>query len=382
MSALAPVPTPWRQRLADLRRGPLTVVVWLAAAAGALTLLQERARVGTTVGLAEALRHELSVPIDGVLADMHVELYESVERGQVLADLDDAGLAARMETARADVARLQAELAAGAARLPAAESVQRASWETDLLRFQVDEADRRLAALELTVALETDRVLARRLERGLARERPLADDALVTPARLDTLELELAEVSERIDRNERLLLERERVAEGAAARTREFVARAPEAAPATTELQPLRAAIDVAARRLDELQVERRLLLVRAPLAGQVTAILAQRGQAVVPGQPLLQVTARACGSVLAWVPGPLAADVAPDDVVLVSRLDRAGPAAESVVTDVGPAVESLPRRLWRDPNVPDFGRPVRIGAVAALALIPGERVAVRLSDD
>ena len=57
-----------------------------------------------------------------------------------------------------------------------------------------------------------------------------------------------------------------------------------------------------------------------------------------------------------------------------------ADPDGRSYYRVVAPAVEELPRRLWRDPAVPEHGRPMRIHAAAGMGLVPGERVRVQLA--
>jgi hypothetical protein len=48
----------------------------------------------------------------------------------------------------------------------------------------------------------------------------------------------------------------------------------------------------------------------------------------------------------------------------------------------VGPTVQELPQRLWRNPRVPDYGRAVVIAAAPSMQLTPGEIVNVKFTPE
>jgi hypothetical protein len=51
---------------------------------------------------------------------------------------------------------------------------------------------------------------------------------------------------------------------------------------------------------------------------------------------------------------------------------------AASKIVDIGPTVELIPQRLWRNPNVPQWGLPVLVEIPPGLKLVPGEVVGIR----
>ena len=51
---------------------------------------------------------------------------------------------------------------------------------------------------------------------------------------------------------------------------------------------------------------------------------------------------------------------------------------AASQVVELGPSVELIPERLWVNPNVPEWGRPILIKIPPDLKLIPGELVGIK----
>ena len=63
----------------------------------------------------------------------------------------------------------------------------------------------------------------------------------------------------------------------------------------------------------------------------------------------------------------------------LISSRSHPERVAETQVVRVGPTVQELPQRLWRDPRTPAYGRSVIIAGVQGLELTPGELVNVKL---
>jgi hypothetical protein len=73
--------------------------------------------------------------------------------------------------------------------------------------------------------------------------------------------------------------------------------------------------------------------------------------------------------------------EIAPSTPVMVSTRGQGGTVSESVVIRVGPSIQELPPRLWRNPRRPDYGRAVVIAAVPGMRLTPGEVVNVKFLD-
>jgi len=143
-------------------------------------------------------------------------------------------------------------------------------------------------------------------------------------------------------------------------------------------LAPLEEAVRVQAGVLEELRVEQASLVLRAPVAGEVSRILCRDGQAVPLGEPVAMIVESVPREIVAYLPERAAGRLKERSVVAVERRGSPGRVAESVVTQVGTSVEATPAQLWRDPRVPEYGIAVAIAAVPALELVPGEVVYVR----
>jgi len=129
---------------------------------------------------------------------------------------------------------------------------------------------------------------------------------------------------------------------------------------------------------LEELRVEQKSHVLRSPVAGEVVQVLARKGQAVAPGDPIVVIAERIPAEIVAYLPEAAAGRLTERSLVTVIRRADPSRSVESVVTRVGSSIEMTPQQLWRDPRVPEYGLPVAIAAAPALALTPGEVVFVR----
>ncbi len=376
-----PIPTPLRQRLEDLRRGPLLLVVWTAAAAGCWFLIRHQAGPVSWIALAQPREHEVSVPADGRLADLRVELHQAVEPGQLLGQLDSSLLEARLRTAQAEVRRLDAERRALAEALEQIAHEGEEERAAELRRFHMDEAELALDALDLEVDLEADRIEAERFGIRLAREEKLVAEEVLDQARLDDTRLRHERLLARILHRERLLEGLHEELEEARERRRAFEGRLPDGIEVDARLTALQAAIDVQVLRVRELEVEREGLVLRSPARARVTRILARPGQAVLAGEPILVLTAVEPEAVVAWLPPAVQDPPLPASRALVSREVAPLATAETEVRSLGPGIEELPRRLWRDPAQPEYGRALVLSPPPGLSLVPGERLRVLRAD-
>jgi multidrug resistance efflux pump len=369
-----PIETPRGQRVVDFRQRTLPLLVWSVCALLVTTIFFTRAQRFDYIGLAQAVQFEISSEATGTLDLLVVDLFDDVERGDLVARLDDSFVVAQLDTAGASITQFEAELEKARVELIGNE----AGLTADLRRFQVDEETRRLEILRLKVVIGNDQVELERLDLELQKSKVLLETEIISKLDHDRLYLEREQVRGRIEENQVLLAQAE--AEYQAARERrEAYAEQYQVWPVEQPLlQPLQAAIDVEAARLGELEVTRRSLALRSPVSGQVSQILCRQGQSVVPGEPILTVAERSVQQIVAYLNEFDSPDVAVNTPVRVSSRARAGITAESVVIRISPTVDMLPQRLWRDPRVADYGRAVVIAAVPSMRLTPGEVVDVK----
>jgi len=347
---------------------------------------------------------------------MRAELFSPVEEGQVLAILDDAPLLAAMQVSRKEVDRLAAEVDAVQANLKAAAEIEQADWAADLRRFQVDFERAKVRKLDLTLdyskldtefdrqttIAETSKSRATALEdrAGILRKEfnrleSLSIRGLGTTTASDTaqadwlkaldekmlvlqqMEVAMARVN-KLDQSLKamnfLIAENQRQINQGEERLLAFEETGKNHAPRLGDprLAALQAAIKVEDARVDEIVVQRRALTLRAKTSGTVASILAQPGQSILPGEPVLTLVKTNSNRILAWAPNTFATEA-----LLGSRVTaKKGSSLLSVgatVVDLGPAYEELPRLLWANPTVPEFGRPLLLELESGSDLVPGE---------
>ena len=368
------IETPPAQRRENFKHKTLPLLVWCLCAAVAGGMLLSRARRFEYVGVAIAPSYEISSPAAATLASIGVGLYDNVGPGDVVAVLDDTQVKSVIETARANVRLLSAELDAAKAGLGGAAGPD--GLATDLRRFAVDEDRQRLDALAIKVTLEGDRVEMERLEIDVRRAEALRAANLLSDADLDNARLLYQEVKRRNEENEILLNEAEEVVRRTQARRRDYGRGGGSAGSEPAAFRPLREGINVEIQRLKEVETQREALVLKSPVAGRVSSILAAKGQSVVAGEPILLIEEETVREIVAYVREGDARQVAPNSKVRVTSV-RSGKVTESVVVGVGPGLEVLPQRLWKNPQMMEYGLGVTIGASPMMALTPGELVSI-----
>ncbi len=379
---LRPIETPLPQRVADFRRRYVPLMVWSVAALACVWMLTGRATRFEYIGLARSVQYEISARTTGQIDVLLVDLYDSVEAGDIVAKLDDTELAARIERSRATIRQLGAELNATRLQFVATSKLDEASWTNDLRRFQTDEEDRHLAALELRTLIASDEIELERLGLDLQRAGPLLETGLIDQAEHDSIRLLHNEARVRIDENRVLLSQTESEYRTAKLRREAFEQGLPSLPQTESLSQPLQAAIEVENQRLLEIRSRHAATVLRSPVTGQVSSILARRGQTVVPGELILTITDGTVTEILAYLNEADGHRARANTPVLVASLSRPEKVAESFVIRVAPDIELLPERMWRAPAQPEYGRAVVIAAVPSLNLTPGELLSVRLAKD
>jgi multidrug resistance efflux pump len=373
-----PIETPLAQRLSDFRLRTLPLIVWTVCALVAVGMLVGRASRFEYVGLAQTMEYPISPASTGTVQTVVVDIYDRVDPGEMVAKLDDTLLLASIETSSATLVKLQSELEAARAQLLTDEGQGLANWAADLRRFQADEEQRRLDLLSLRVAYEERQIELERFDIEEQRARELFEAGVVAKNLWERARLERDAVRQGLEDGRILLEQTEQEYFAARTRREEYEAGLPNGDWMDPILQPLREAIEVESRRLDEIEVARQALVLRSPVAGQVSEILCRRGQSVRPGEPVVVVAEGSVREIVAYLAEDDGREIAPSTPVMVSTRGVGGTVSESVVIRVGPTIQQLPPRLWRNPRQPDYGRAVVIAAVPGMRLTPGEMVNVK----
>ncbi|MBI5503753.1 MAG: HlyD family efflux transporter periplasmic adaptor subunit [Deltaproteobacteria bacterium] len=380
MASGGPVSAALARLLDEMRDAPAAVGVWLCAVLAVTAILSGRAARFEYVGIARTAYYEVSAGTVGTIERISVDLYDPVEAGAVVATLDPGEVKASLATAQAELARLEAEMEAERVTLTRGVGPQQLDWRADLSSFEIEVEQRRLEELTLKVEIESDQVEKQRLATRLARIKPLHADGIVSASEYDDLRLLHDQVSTRIEENRILLASIQEKFRTAEERMRTFQQSLPVEGREQSLLEPLSAAVEVQAKRIEEIHAARERLVLRSPVAGQISQVPGSSGQSVVAGEPVILVARRFASEVVGYLP-ERAVGVAEENMrVFVARASDPAVSAESVVLRISPTIEPLPERLWQRPGVAEYGRPFVVATAQSLELVPGERVSVSFS--
>jgi len=143
-------------------------------------------------------------------------------------------------------------------------------------------------------------------------------------------------------------------------------------------LGPIRKAINIQEKQIEELVLQSSTLILKSPFEGVVSQIFIRAGEAVLPGVPILTIIETTPTEIVAYTDEKQTDSLREGQRVELIKSGTEPKVAYSQVVSVGPAIELMPERLWRTPNVPQYGRPLLIKIPPELKLIPGEMVGVR----
>lgn len=373
-------PTTWRSRgFRRWRRHAVPLVVWLAAIGGAGRLITQRASICDMTGIARPEQREIIALTDGRLRLLPVELLGQVREGQTVAVLEDQLLQASLATAGAEATRLQAELTATEQKLTVEAAAQQTDYLTEARRYAIDVERNRLHEAEVQLTIKTDQVKLeyRKVERDLLAD--LERQHAVSELRSKEANTDCMAMEKTIEENQKVL-ERVRLDLQEARERQEAFAKGHVGPQAIDKaLEPLRAAVTVQERAIDELEMRRAMLVLTSPVAGVVTQVLRGPGEAVRSGEPIMTIVAERPSSVIAYVPAAQAVQLDPGSVVRleIARENGIRKSARTHIEAIGPVAEKTPTQLWRNPTIPEWGWPVKIAIPPDLGILCGEVIGV-----
>lgn len=371
--------TPLSQRWQQFRRGGLPLLVWLGAAACMFSMMADRRTEWVYLGMAREVTFEVSAFRGGELAELHVDLYQTVAAGEAVALLRDDDLEGAIRVARKELERLAADRESSRVLISIGAESDRIRGAYDhlglLRRYLMDESSLAIEAMRVQVQATSDELEADRIEVQLNRSRRLLEEDVSSAGEYDDLQkLHQKALGAARENRKRLATLNARL-ELARGRTQRFTVSAPLPFDPEEQLVGMRASLRVQQARIEELERKRRSLLLRAPVSGQVARILARPGQAVLPGEPILALAGGDPEEVVLYVPEGVAKSPQLSQRMLISRITAPAEQTEAVVQRAAPAIAELPQQLWKNPQVREYGRAYLVGPVTGMNLVPGETV-------
>jgi len=390
-------------------RHMIPVIVWLLTVASVVLLFRQRAQRFEIVGIARGEVRQIAASSTGRIKDISVELFQPVKAGQTLAVVNtildneqmiETELTAQFNTTAAEAERLMALLIPTQEQLEMDAASLQINREDNYRRFIVDAERARLRIFELRAQIASDRVTLDELAMEVkVREKLLEKDAIV-PYELERVKGQHQSLARKIEEDERLLEQTEADLQEAERRRDEFAQKEVPKQSVNEALEAIRKEIKVQEQLMKGLLEQlaalrsRRAVELKSPIDGVVIPIrgednevlhrrpgeqvLRRTGEVVAAGDAILAVSQLQPTEIVAYVNEQQLESVREQMAVELIKTRMPPQIAQASVLSVGPTIELMPQRLWRNPTMPQWGRPVLINVPPGLSLVPGEVVGIR----
>jgi multidrug resistance efflux pump len=373
MNGLTRIPVPWKHRWRRFRYSSLPMFSFVAFVGAAAWLWTHATQMPHAIGEVEAKRVVAATGVSGVLKRVPREwrLFDKVAANQVVAQLDDGLLSSEMATLQTDLARLQKEVEAAKAKLPASEADRSQTYLAQSIQVRFELEQRRIAALTQQVQVEGDRLEAERTNTYFECIKPLYEKKMISEQEYANARLYRDEAAKRLAENLKVADEakrQQRDAEERLTTLRDFLP-----LDVKTQLAPIAAAIDVQNTRIAGLEVRIKQLTIHAPNSGVIAAIHHWPGENVPAGEPILTIASDKGSYLVSFVRQEQHVEPEKGMAVDVRKRAAVSSASEMAVESVGPQIEPIPQHLCRDPKIPEWGLPVRIALPDSFPCRPGE---------
>jgi multidrug resistance efflux pump len=359
------------------RTGPLAV--WLAATTVTIWLGTQTVAVTALPALVDSAQGAVRTPTSGRLATLLVGLHDTVTPGQIVGRLDDGALRSQLKEAKLELERLRAELQREEhdrqEALRANTTNQQLEAGSERRRLQSDIESARLAVLGTRTELEETKVRLRGAKIEAERQTQLGEQGMVGGTTLVRIQTEQQALQKRADQLDYLLTEQRQRIEQAEQRLAAFQPGATAPTGLELALAPLRWRLEEQEAQLERIAQDGCDLDLRAPIGGRIAAVSCQAGEWLPSGTAILALVDPTPRRILAFAPERIATPLRAGQSVQVLRQDRS-PLGRTTVLSVAPTLVELPARLWRDPQLPEWGREFVLATTGHE--LPGERLVVR----
>ena len=365
----------------------LPVLVWLGAVLCVVGLFRHRAARFEVVGLARPEVRQVAATCRARLISVPVQLFGKVKAGDTVAVLsvvlDDERIDAEMATIQADINLVEAQLTELRENYVAEVFNRDSEWWAEMRAFTADVVAATARIVDANAILENDQAMLEERNKAIRRftfenQAKLGTD-ISTYNKLQEMKENRDDLARKIERDKGVLDKYKKLLEEAEQRKKKYEDCFPVTGTDPNEAQRV---IDLAKealeRRKDVLRARREKVVLTAPCDGYVSDIPSRVGEAVMQGVEILSIAEEKPRVIIAYASEAVVGQLKIGkrvEVVKGSERPQKGP---SEVTYIGPAVEQMPARLWRNPNFPQWGRPMLIEIPPGMKLIPGEMVGIK----
>ena len=387
----------------------MPVTVWLVAVAIVVWLFYHRAQRFELVGIARGQVRQIATSSTGRIRNISVDLFEPVSAGQTVAVVDtlldneqtvEADLKAQLRVAAAEAEHLAALLIPAQEELQADMAGLKINRADNDRRFAVDVENARLRILELQATIASDRVTLNNGGMEVKILEDLLNKEVIAPYEVERAKVQYESLAGKVKENEQQLEQTREDLQKAEERRDEFSQQPlPESSVGHT-LEAIRKEITVQEELMKGLLAQlaaleaRKSVELKSPIdgvvisvRGQANEVLLERpgeqvvrraGEVVRAGDAILAVAQKEPSEIVAYVSEVQLGLLRDDMTVELIKTGAPAQIAQSRVLRIGPTIELMPQRLWRNPTVPQWGRPVLIDIPPGMSIVSGEIVGIR----
>ena len=365
------------------RLGALPIISFVLMVLLTLALWEKQAYNGSVIGEIQGQRLDVVADMSGEImtGSASWQLFQPVQKGDVIAQLDNQQTLARYEAAQAELVKLGKDLEAVRSNHEIEAINARQQQYQEWLRLKIDYEDKQVEFLQLTTQVRIDKASLQEVKNSIEQLSGL----LTGPGGLAQLEREASDLQTRIAESEPLI----RLTQQQRNQAKELLdaySSTIELPEVDTLLAPIRAGISVQEAVIEELNAELASLQITAPIGGVIAAIHRRSGQRVVAGDPIVTIASKEMTYVLSYVretnPTPLRPGMG-----VVLRLRKPGATHQDFrtqVEEVGPHVEPVPPHQLNDQSLAEWATPIKIRIPDSLrqqGVRPGDLLNVILHD-
>jgi multidrug resistance efflux pump len=315
---------------------------------------------GSARGFSEAIPLNVSSAAGGRMIELRVGVGQAVKTGDIIAKLDSRPFELERQRVLAERSMLEAKLLAETSKEE--DSVTRAEvWR-----------------LRTFAGAQQDQAALAALDKEIERLNGLLEDQLVKASDVEPLLRQRDALAARVESYERAK------AAGRAGLDGKPTSGRPNAHAGAVQVRtaPLREALTVNKAVLDQIDFKIGTLVLRAPADGYVSTVGRRPGELLAPNEPAVVIVAHRPGVFEIYIPARDQKPISVGTTALISRAGLLSRSARGRVIEVSPTVVEMPPRLRSSPQVPLWGRLIRVDASDSeelRALPPGEEVRIRL---
>jgi multidrug resistance efflux pump len=373
------IPTPWKVRFQRFSRSTLPLIILVATAFLVVRLWAQQAASAVALGRVDVTRVNITAGSDGVLMPLGSQMlrsFQPVQKGQIVARLDDRALQSQVAALRADVETFRGELMSTEVDALGTDAERRhdalrlaAELASEVERCRLEIVDRNSQIKEVRLELARTDTQLQYLQVGttvgmatLAQSAPIQKEREALQQLLQAHELALEKAQENYH--------------AAVARRNSHTQFEPT--EVASVLAPIRASITAAEERVREVEAMIENLVIRSPVTGTISDIYFHEGQGVRAGEWIMTITEDASAQIVAYLSPQAQLQLEPGMPATVNRRTSREQGFRTAVQDVAPYWAPIPLELMRDQNIPELALAVRLPIPDKVHLRPGELVQVR----